>query len=45
MVKGMPQALQLLALIGLAPLQRGQTMICFWSFWRMILGARSPAAA
>jgi len=44
-VKGMPQDLQLLAVIGLAALHLGQTMICLVSFWRMILGARSPAAA
>jgi hypothetical protein len=37
--------LQLLAVIGLAALHRGQTMICFWSFCRTIFGARSPAAA
>jgi hypothetical protein len=45
MVNGMPQLLQLLAVIGLLAEHRGQMMICFPSLARRILGALDPAAA
>src|SRR5687768_4323208 len=44
-VNGMPQLLQLLAVIGLIAWQRGQTIVCRPSLLRKIRGARSPAAA
>ncbi len=45
MVKGMPQPLQLLAVMGLVPWQRGQRICCLPSRPRRMSGARSPAAA
>src|SRR3954466_12457342 len=44
-VKGMPQLLQLLAVIGLSEAQRGHSMVWLLSDIRIIFGARSPAAA
>src|SRR5690349_20066557 len=44
-VNGIPQLLQLLAVIGLIAWQRGQTIVCRPSLLRKIRGARSPAAA
>jgi hypothetical protein len=44
-VNGMPQLLQLLAVIGLSDWQRGHMMVCRPSSLRRMRGARSPAAA